>query len=492
MKKLAGLVVVIAAVILGSYYGMGIITEHTLKKNIALMNQSNGITVNIEQYHRGWYRSNALINWSLHVPARTITNQAGQVTTVAAQEFQMQMPVDIYHGPIMFVGMKPMFGLGYAHSNMTLPQPYATQFTQTYTAESTPPMLDLSMFVSYLNKSVVHMNLPTFKLIAKDGKTTFEWIGMESDLTVASHRKNIQGRVMVDGFKLVKEKTTAILGTVNSDYNLHQTTLGLYLGDANLKLSKLSIKQDDTKEVIVDQWNVHSSSDVQNGLFNSHFNTSVDKLNIDGKVYGPALLDVSISNLDAVVLAKINEQSNEMQQGTDAERQQLMLSLLPELPKLVSKGAIFKISELNIVMPEGEIKGALLVSLPNAAVDNPFQLIQKIQGQGNLVFANAVLKQVMIDASKRALQQQAAMQTPVVAPAATVVPATTTAPAVVVVEPAVDINQQAMTQASERLAAMVQSGLLVIQGSDYTIDFKLADGQLSVNGKPFNPAMMQF
>lgn len=484
MKKLAGLVVIVAALILGSYYVMGVITEHTLKKNIAMMNQSNGITLNLEQYHRGWYRSNALLTGQLHVPLRTITGQDGQVTTVPAQDYQMQMPLDIYHGPIMFAGMKPMFGLGYVHSHVTLPQPYAAQFAQLYTSESTSPMLDFSMFVSYFNKSTLHLDVPAFKLTAKDGNTTFEWLGMTSDLAVTSHRDKIRGRVTVDGFNLLKNKLSVILGSVTTDYNLHQTSLGLYLGDANLKLSDLSVKQDDAKEVIVNQWKIHSGSDVKNGLFNSQLNASFNKLTVDGRVYGPVLLDVSVNNLDAVVLAKINEQSNKMQQGTDLEREQVMLSLLPELPKLFGKGAVFKVSELNIVMPEGEINGTLLVSLPDTIVESPFQLIQKIHGEGKLMFSGAVLKQLLTDSAKQMLQKQAVIQTAVVAP---VPPEALPAPA-----PVVDINQQAVTQANARLAEMVQSGLLVLQGSDYTMELKLAEGQLSVNGQPFNPAMMKF
>ena len=34
MKKILGLVVVIAALVLGSYFGMGLITERTINKNI--------------------------------------------------------------------------------------------------------------------------------------------------------------------------------------------------------------------------------------------------------------------------------------------------------------------------------------------------------------------------------------------------------------------------------------------------------------------------
>ena len=47
MKKLIGLVVIIAALVLGGYYGMGLVTERTLKKNVAIINQSNCLFVDV-------------------------------------------------------------------------------------------------------------------------------------------------------------------------------------------------------------------------------------------------------------------------------------------------------------------------------------------------------------------------------------------------------------------------------------------------------------
>ena len=57
MKKIAGLAVFLAVLILGSYYGTGIVTERTLKKNIALLDHSNGWAFEMAEYKRGFYRS---------------------------------------------------------------------------------------------------------------------------------------------------------------------------------------------------------------------------------------------------------------------------------------------------------------------------------------------------------------------------------------------------------------------------------------------------
>lgn len=496
MKKLVGLAVILAALLLGSYYGMGLITERTLKKNIAMINQTNGLIIDIEQYNRGWFRSNALLNCTLHVPSRTETNEAGVVTTIAAQDYKMNVPLLISHGPIMLVAGKPYFGLGYAHSDLTLPQPYADRFKQEFTADSTQPLLAINIHVNYLNSSSVWMDLSPFKVIEKADKAQFEWLGLGSKIHISSNRKNVKGQVHITGLNVVnvKDNLTATLGQVNSDYDMHRTDLGMYLGDANLSLASFVITKAAQQAFDVQNLDAHSNSGTHDGLLDSHLKATLDKLSVDAKNYGPILLDLSIKNIDAVVLAKINEQSDKMQQSTDVERQQMMMALLPELPKLFSKGAIFDISALNVEMPEGIIKGTMLVSLPKTDASNPFQLIQAIEGEGKVSIPAVLLKRLLNDEARKSLQNQAVVQEEVVVqePKAATAPAANVAVVASTPVSPVDIEQQAMTLADAKLATLVSSGLFAPNGADFLVDLKLTHGQLSVNGKPFNPAMMQF
>ncbi len=509
MKKLTGLVIVVIAIILGGYYAMGVATERTLKKNIEMVSQSNGLYVDIEQYNRGWFKSSAVLNWRLHIPPRIEKNEAGQQVTISAKDYTIQMPLAISHGPVIFADANVWFGLGYAHTDLVLPPTYAQQFDAMYTSNSVKPHLDVSIFVNYLNNCRLHVMAPQFKLVAKDGHSQFEWLGLNSDISISSQMSHVDGSVTLDGLSMMKGDMKAILGKTVSDYDLKQTETGLYLGDANLSVPSLLVTQNDQKVFALEQLDVHSSSQVTNGLFTSNFKSELDKMyTADSKVYGPGTIDVSIRNLDAQILAKINDEVNTIQQGNDTQRQQALLALLPEIPKLLSKGAQFEISKLSMVMPEGNINGDLLISLPNEETGNPFQLIQKIQGQGQLKITAAVLKSLAKDAAKQKLLTQPAQ--PSIAPATTVSSTTATADTAAPVVPAAaptdaaevvvteqpvqpqDIDQQASAQADEKLAALVKAGLLNVQGTDYVIQIKLANGQLSINDQPFNPAMMQF
>ncbi len=528
MKKIIGLVVIIAALVLGSYYGMGLVTERTLKKTIEVVNQSNGIFVDIERYDRKWFTSTAVLNWRLHVPERIIKGDNGQTTTVPAKDYTLQMPLAIYHGPVIFADGSVRFGLGYAHSDLAMPSTYADKFNNMFTGESIQPHLNVNLFVNYLNNTRLHIGVPSFKLITKQGGDQFEWLGMDTDLGVSSNLKKLDGKVEVTGISLKKNQMQALLGKVDSDYDLHQTDAGIYLGEANLSLPSLVVTENTQKIVEVNDFALHSKSDIEGGLFNSYFKTSVDKVMAHGKTYGPGLLEMSLKNLDAEALADINQQANRMQQGSDSERQQALIAMLPQLPKLFGKGAQFEISKLSFVLPQGAVEGNLLVSLPKGDTGNPFQLVQKVQGHAAFKMPVEMVKNLVMVSVKQKLLSQSTVQqamieqmktneaaqtteapvpaeaaTPATAPGAPAPASATTQSADGAIQPndaptaqpamtVAEIEQQATVQTTQKLADLVNSGLLSMQGTEYVIELNLTQGQLTVNGKPFSPAMMQF
>jgi uncharacterized protein YdgA (DUF945 family) len=495
MKKLVGLVVVLAALVLGGYYGMGIATERTVKHNLEAVNKSNGLYVNILEYKRGWFTSTAQLDWRLHVPERVVKSSDGQSQTVAAQDYKMQMPLTIYHGPIIFANGTVKFGLGYANTDIHLPPQYNEKFNTHFTTESTQPVLDLSLFVNYLNNSKIEMAVPTFKLIAKDGGQ-FDWKGMNSSVNVTSDANQIDGDFTVDGVQFSKDDTKAVMGEVTSEYDLHKTNTGLYLGDASMSLPSLVINQKEEKLFELTQFDVHSSSDIEEGLFSSHFKSSLEKIVAQGKTFGPGNLEMAIRNLDADVLGKINQQVNQAQVGTEVEKQQALLAILPEIPKLFSRGAEFEISELSFTMPQGTIEGNMLVTLPKGDSSNPFELMQKVQGKGKLRVPADVIKLVLNQANKQKLSAQAASTQPATDTTAvtptTATTDTTDTTAASTATPAADVDAQATAMTDQQIASILQSGLVVKDGDYFVIEVALNQGNLQVNGKPFNPAMVKF
>lgn len=483
MKKLAGLIIILAVLILGGYYGMGVLTERTIKKNIDVINQTNGLFANIEEYHRGWFSSDAQVKWRVQVPERIVKDDAGNSTTVPAEEYTVNMPMVIHHGPVIFANKKVRFGMGYAETEFPFPAQYNQKFDELFAKESTKPQIDLNIFVNYLNNSQLELALPHFKLIGKDGKGTFDWLGMESTTNISSDMDVIEGGFVVNGMTLNKEDTTVHLSKVSSEFDMHQTPAGLYLGEAGFHLPSFDVTVKEQKMFSLTDLAVSSSSNIEEGLFSTHFNLDLKSITANAKQYGPGVLEMTLRNLDAEVLASINQQANAMQNGTEEERQQAMLKMLPELPKLFSKGAELEISQCNFQLPEGRVEGNLLISLPKGDNANPFELMQKTQGNAKLKMPITVVKQLVQQSVMQQMTKQPEMQDALVQQLQGSVPTA---------QPALTSEQLAAMQADKQVATLQQNGVIVVDGSDYVIEVTLDQGKFTINGKPFDPAMLKF
>jgi uncharacterized protein YdgA (DUF945 family) len=474
---------------------------------LGVVNHSNGLYAEVVSYQRGWFQSHALLDWSIHVPTRTVTTPSGQAEVIPAQDYQVEMPLTIYHGPIIYSDRGVMFGLGYAHTDLTMPQKVLEQFNDYFTAESTQPKMDISLFVDYLNNSQINMNIPQFNLIAKEGKMQFNWMGMTTGVKTTSSLSEVKGAFNIEGIGFLQNQVNLVVGEITGKYNLHKTRTGLFYGDASSMVPSVVIKINDEKIFELTDFSVDTATTIKKDLFSSSFSTSMKKLILNGRVFGPGHLDVAIKNLDADVLAHINEAVSKAQQGTDLEKQQAMLSVLPLLPKLFAQGAVFDISTINLVVPEGDVSGDLHIALPAGVLTNPFELLQKIEGSGNLKLPALLMKEMVTQSIKQKLLSKAADTTPsaVTTPASGASatqgnieqqqqPATKAASANTAVGnmSVDDIMKQAEAQTDQQVAAMLQSGVLVQQGSDYMISIKLSNGQFVVNDKPFNPAMIKF
>ncbi len=493
MKKVVGLTGIAAAIILGSYFGMGVVTKRTLKENLNVVNASNSVMVKILNYDRGWFTSTATIEWQAHIPQRVMKTTDGETEVIAAQNLEMTIPVVIYHGPVMFVNKSIKFGLGYAQTNLPLPNKFNAQFANTFTADSTKPALSLDVLVNYLNKSTIELKLPSFKLARKQGGQ-LNWLGMTSETTVTKNADKINGSFELQGAQITKDLTNATIGTISSNYKLHKTNNGLYLGYANVSIPSVAINHAEKKVFELSNLNMESDSDIDNGLFDSHLKLSIDKVFADGKSYGPGKVAISVVNLDAAVLAHINQQAAQAQQGTVLEKQQALLAVLPDVPKLLSKGAKIEVSELRLEMPQGSIDGKLELSLPKNESNNPFELIQKVEGDARLTVPAKIVREILNESnSQKVVKEQAAAA--VVANSA--LPETTTAPTTTITPVSIPVLSDAMakdanTRTQMQLNTMVQNGLVVNEGDKLSIHLSVSHGKLLVNGKPFDSAMTKF
>jgi uncharacterized protein YdgA (DUF945 family) len=193
---------------------------------------------------------------------------------------------------------------------------------------------------------------------------------------------------------------------------------------------------------------------------------------------------MSLKNLDAEVLAQINQQANAMQNGSEADRQKALIAILPLIPKLFSKGPEFAISKLSVKFPQGILEGNLQIKIPEGEVTNPMELVTKVQGSSKLKLPVELAKFFLVQQNMQQLANQPEMEKALIQELQANQAAGT--------QPQPTQADLAAMATDKQLKGMEQAGLLVLQGTDYVVEMSLEQGKVIVNGKPFDPSMLKF
>ncbi|MBA2650629.1 MAG: YdgA family protein [Legionella sp.] len=480
MKKLAGLIIILAVLILGAYYVMGMQTERAIKKNVDLINQHKDVTAQLGPYKRGLFSSQTTIKWQLHLPARIITDAEGKPQVIPAEDIQSEMPLKVYHGPVIVTGKKVLMGMGYATAVLPIPDNYTQKFETMFTAESVKPLLNVSIFVNYLNKSTLQLDIPTFKLISKDGKIHVDWSGMNSTTSIASGVNKFNGSIDLKSVTFKQDDAIMALDTANSEFDLRKHATGLYLGNIKFYLPSFSLSEHDKKTFNIKELKANTDSDIEDNRFSSHVGLSFDSVLANDKTYGPGNMEISLRNINAEVLGRLNAMAKQMQ-NNPANQKNMLFTMIPEVPKLFNEGAELEVSDFEFKLPQGPVKGNLFISIAKADITNPFELLQKIKGHATLKLPKEIVKVVM----HRSVLQQLAKQPDLAQTLTQQLQSNGTT----TIQPVLTQEQLASLQTDKQIASLEKAGLVVSKGSDYEIDVNLEQGKFTVNGKPFDPSV---
>ncbi|MCH9764211.1 MAG: YdgA family protein [Gammaproteobacteria bacterium] len=492
-------------VVLGGFFVTGLITESTLKKNLVALNEANDFSVDLAHYKRGLFQSTADLKWHVTVSEKITKKENENTLVIPPKAYTFDMPLAIYHGPVMFENGHFRFGLGSAQGNLSLPKAYISDFLDTFASESTQPTLSMKLFVSYLCKTHLELALPPFQLLTKQNHSQFEWLGMSSDVHFSPESTRLKGHFLLDGLRITGDKFRILLNKVSSAYEAHKAKNGLFLGDAKLDVPILQVSVKKQPEFYLKQLEVSSNNTLENDLFASSFHLAFKTLLSGNETYGPAEFDVGIKKLDANVLAELNQHLNQLHRAdtTGGQTQQLLLSLLPQLPKLLGKGAVFEVSAFKLGMPDGTADGSLRIAFPLSKGDGPIQIIPKVIGEGRLQMPASFVKTLLVHSFKQQTIQahedaladksdKKSYNNKKILAASTlnakpdVADKTDSAASLTLAA----LDQQAVQHADQKLADLIRMGVFQPKGGDYVLELKLSSGRLLVNGHPFNTGML--
>lgn len=471
MKKWTSLIIALAVLTLLSYYLMGLVVESTLNKNVNSIPKTTFLTIKLDKYHRGWFSSHAVLIIKMHIPPQTIKDKNGVAQTDQPVDFDLSFPLIINHGPFICTDTGVRFGMGQV---------------------TTQPPTHYGVLIDYFNHTVFKYTLPSFAINGtagtSEGNFQLAWQGLKSQLSITPNIDKVNGNLVVYGLNGTFNTDGFTIGRVSNDFKLTRDHDGLWLGRTHFAIPSVEATMANKKIFDLKDFDWVFSSNVTGGSLNFNFDMSLKKLFADNKNYGPGAIKLRFKNLDPKAMADINQQELNMIQS-NGDPSLALLAMLAEFPKLLNKGAELDLTEMTFNLPEGMIVGNLKIKLPQSTSSDPNQLFQKAHGEGQFKAPMSIVKKLLVASIKQDLTKQAqnATQEQSTTQVRESIPATTlpTAP--------VSSNQddEAQQQADKTLQDWISKGIIKVEGNDYIVLFKLDNGQVMVNGKPFNPGMLQ-
>lgn len=466
MKKIAGVIIVLALLVLAGYYITGMNVERTLNKNIGSIPKTPIFNVYLDQYQRGWFSSHARLGLKMHVPEQTVTDKNGVAKVDPAVDFDLNFPLTINHGPIIVTDNGLRFGMGQV---------------------TTQPQTHYGVLIDYYNNLLFKYTLPGFAIKGNvhvnDGDFQAEWLGLQSLLSVSANMDQLAGSSTIFGLDASAHNLVFKLGKISHVFKLNKNEDGLWLGDSQLSIPSIVVNAGDNNSFNLDDFALTSVSGIKEKMLYFNLDLSLKKVLVAGQNYGPGIFKFKIRNLDAKALADINQLGWQMAQKSQNPNV-MMLSMLSELPKLISKGAEVELAEMALTLPEGIITGNFKISIPKSESSDLGQLMQKAYGEGQFKAPMTVVKSLLVTTIMSKKNDNLAQQqptNPAITTALPASPASTTEPS----------TEDPKIQADKLLQDYVNKGILKIDGPDYLITIKLKNQQFMINGKIIDPSLLK-
>ncbi|AOU49946.1 TPA: DUF945 domain-containing protein [Legionella pneumophila subsp. pneumophila] len=451
MKKWIISLLLLIIIVLCSYPIIGMMALSTAKKNVDNIPKNPFLTWQLKDNHRGWFCSTAVLNLLVDLPAQENKDAQGNVKVQPALHLILDIPMVIHHGPFIMTNNGLRFGLAWV---------------------TTRPETHYGALINYLNQTVVSYSLPSINMQGTNngdqGNFVFVWQGLSANLKVNPKVDKASGHVTMYGMSTKVQETDVRIGKVKVSFALNRYMDDLWLGDSSILLSSVSTITNsqpvfDLQDLSMDAW-----AGINNNLLDFNLQLSLNKFLMNNNSYGPGQLKIELKNLDPKAMAKLNQLNYDYPSN--------QIAILAEIFNLVSRGATLGLNQ-ELDTPQGHLSSSLNLALTTNSFSSPEDLWQNLKGNGQFKAPIKLVKQLLLESikSKTATPPADVSQSQATQPDST--------------QP-VDADADALKQTEELLQKLVSKGVLKVEGDYYQASFTLENTKFTVNGQPFDPALL--
>ena len=373
MQK-SGILAIVLIILLGAAaaapYWFGMQAEEAYNKSMQELTQDSQIVVTRQTYERGWLDSTAEATYSFG-------GLPGSLTVINK----------IYHGPIPIEGeldFRPVLALIKGQASLNLPM-----------GPKLPPISGKTT-IALDGQSISHFEVAAVNSTDPSG-SSLSWQGLSGDVTASADLKQVNLNILAPLLQINSPTQKLSMSKTRVTATLQQGASGLTTGNLSYTIDKLSSETDKGTLVLNGLVLATSSAEAGSNL-NANVDLKLQSLSDGASTYGPGVINIKVTNLDAATLAKYKKELRELETKKLPPEQMpsaVMGKMVALVANLAKKIPEINVSKISLKFKEGEITGSGKVVLDGSdgnIAENPELLLMALRGDGEVFVPQTALK----------------------------------------------------------------------------------------------------
>jgi len=476
MKNILAAFLLTVLATLGAYsFWSGMRAEQEFNDFVHGLATDADVRVLSSEFRRGWAHSRGEIELEVH--GETGAGFASAVGALGGEEVRarlgLRMRHEVKHGHDPLIdwltgGMDGTPVIARVHSWVDFDN--ETQAELAAVLGRLPGLeIDTVVFASGRGESQVRMRAVRLQKQDKEHALRANWRGLAGTMVWKDGFSGVSGRFQAAGLDGRGERIGLEISGIELSFETEPGAEFL-LGDAQASIAGLHVREATTGAdyFALEGLDVAQRSRVEAGAYGADVALALDVVRIEQDGYGPGVLELSVSGLDAAALTQIQRTGSRLQSAKtapeiseEARAAALAGEISALLPALFSRAPSVEMKTLELATPDGDLRASAKASMGDGvgATANPLLLMSAVSAE----FAAEIpapLFERMVESQLRAALSEGQEEA--------------------------EINEQELAALrDERIAELRSSGYVVFSEGVYRARLLLRGGQLTVNGIPF-------
>lgn len=471
MKKILLVIVLLVAVVGGMPLGFGFWADYQMNRMLEQMSESGDLDYTVIKSRRGWFSSSSDIVLEISGDmgdAYQKYQRRAEVTDI--KPLSVKLRNTIYHGPVNFAG--------FAQDGVSLLPTLATITTRIVSIggeevgeEGQADRVPYSIItrIGFSGAATTRIDVPPLHKMVDNAQTTVDWQGMVGEVSYNPANRRMVADIKAAGMSVDNPEGRFETRDWNISADMTEVVKDIAVGDATFEVASVAFvnRRQEGKDFHLQGLKISTSTDADEKILNSRVDFALQQVQGDGQQFGPGQFSMQLRKLDIDALASINRQVKELQkQGIPQEQMGMMMgaTMISVLPQILKQQPELEISEFSLMTDKGAIsgKGKIAIEASDEAVfSNPMLIRDAVVADIRVQIPESVLRAINVMQAKRELTAQGLDFS------------------------GEQIDSMARNRAGKKIEGLVAGHILERSGELYIFAASMSNGQVTVNGRPF-------